>query len=182
MARKTYLRKHRNEGERRVRNIRGNISPTTRNDASGISFGISNGPHWTSFEKFRVQGREGLLGIQPGSVGTLSTPDGTYRILREDDFQHLLGLAREADRIRGGIRMIRRVATFMQEQDNSRSGRLLLELTEELGEIPALPTRRERERLTPENLPSDQENNGFSSVEDDDVELNPAALRRPLRK
>jgi hypothetical protein len=61
------------------------------------------GPEWRSFDQFRNAGPAALDGISLQSVGTLNTKLHTFRILRDEDFQKLIGLASEIHRLRGGI-------------------------------------------------------------------------------
>jgi hypothetical protein len=51
------------------------------------------GPTWSSFEKFRKGGNTTFEEIPEQGVGTLVGKGVTYRVLRDVDFQHLVGLA-----------------------------------------------------------------------------------------
>jgi hypothetical protein len=55
--------------------------------------GLSWGPVWTSFEQFRKGGNTALEEIPEHGVAPLVGRGTTYRILRDADFQHRIGLA-----------------------------------------------------------------------------------------
>ncbi len=105
---------------------------------------------WKSFEKFSTEGEKALSTIKNGAIVTLTTKTGQYRIIEERDFQQLYGLARDVDRLRGGLRA---------------------EAVAMLGELPELPIRDSFEPLMPENIDFD---------EDDDVMLDPDGIERPF--
>ncbi|HLP90958.1 MAG TPA: hypothetical protein VK184_20535 [Nostocaceae cyanobacterium] len=135
------------------------------------SINLHNGPSWQSFEKFRTEGAKALEPIKNGQVATLSTKTGQYRILEEKDFQRLLGLARDVDRLRGGLRVLLRTVRVVQKHPDTDSINLLMETITMLGSLPELPTRDNFEPLTPE---------GFEIDEDDEFELDPSKIERPL--
>src|ERR1035441_10627141 len=60
------------------------------------------GPVWSSFEKLRKGGNSTLEEISEHGVGTLVGKGVTYRILRDADFQHLVGLATDVHRLQQG--------------------------------------------------------------------------------
>lgn len=129
------------------------------------------GPHWTSFEKFRVQGSSALTQIEPGSVGTLASQGCQFRILCDSDFQHLIGLAREVDRVRQGLRVVHAAVQTVQEHPGQSSVNTLVEAALLLGDSPVLPVRHRFAALQPEQSAADDE---------DEVEIDPKAVRRPL--
>jgi len=57
------------------------------------------GPVWASFEQFRMAGPSGPESVGGGQVGTLRTKGGLFRLIRDEDFQLLVGLASEAKRL-----------------------------------------------------------------------------------
>jgi hypothetical protein len=142
------------------------------------SLALTQGPHWGSFEKFRVQGQDALKTITPGAVGTLVTKSGSFRVLRDEDFQRLYGLARDVDRIRRGMRVILTAArTVQQHPDSPSSVETLIEAALLLGDSPVLPTRESFEPLLPEETGTQR---GSAAADDEDeVEIDPAAVRRP---
>ena len=136
------------------------------------SLNLQNGPNWTSFEKFRTEGGKALESVKSGTVATLNTKTGQYRILEEQDFQHLLGLARDVDRLRGGLRVISSSVRVVQKHPDVESIDLLIEAIAMLGGLPELPTRSSFEPLLPED--------GIDVDEDDEVNLDPTTIKRPL--
>lgn len=136
----------------------------------GVSASLAPGPVWGSWEKFRVQGQDGLAHVGPGTFGTLMTRNGQYRILPEADFQRLLGLARDVERIQSGLRVVVAAARAVQRHPDESTTDTLIEAVALLGDVPILPTRSRFEALEPEGLAADDE---------DEVELDPAVVRRP---
>ncbi|MEO0014046.1 MAG: hypothetical protein RLZZ535_2435 [Cyanobacteriota bacterium] len=112
-----------------------------------------------------------LAEIKDGVVATLTTKTGQYRIVEEDDFQHLYGLARDVDRLRGGLRMVTVAVRAAQKHPDPENLEVLAEAVAMLGELPELPTRDSFEPLIPEAPNLD---------EDDDVMLDPHQIERPL--
>lgn len=129
------------------------------------------GQTWQSFEKFRTEGAKALGDIKDGVVATLTTKTGQYRIMEEDDFQHLYGLARDVDRLRGGLRMVTVAVRAAQKHPDPENLEVLAEAVAMLGELPELPARDSFEPLIPEAPNLD---------EDDDVMLDPHQIERPL--
>lgn len=99
------------------------------------------GPYWNSFEQLRVAGSSALDGIEPNSVATVSTKCGVYRILRDGDYQRLLGLAADVHRIKSGITFILSAARFVQKHKDEESINLLIQSVDMLGGSCALPER-----------------------------------------
>ncbi len=105
------------------------------------SFSLQSGPNWSSYEKFRTEGAKALESVKDGTVATLQTKTGQYRILEEHDFQNLLGLAREVERLRGGLRVVVHAVRVAQKHPDTDSLNLLAEAVTMLGNLPDLPTR-----------------------------------------
>lgn len=135
------------------------------------SINLQNGPNWQSFEKLRTEGVKALEPVKDGKVAILTTKTGQYRILEEHDFQKLLGLARDVERLRGGLRVLLRTVRVAQKHPDAESMNLLIETITMLGTLPELPTRDSFEPLMPEGLEIDL---------DDEVNLNPDHIERPL--
>lgn len=104
-------------------------------------------------------------------VATLSTKTGQYRIVEEHDFQHIYGLARDVDRLRGGLRMVTVAVRAAQKHPDPENLEVLAEAVAMLGELSELPTRDSFEPLMPENGNLD---------DDDEVMLDPNDIERPL--
>ena len=135
-------------------------------------FRFRNGASWTSFEKLRLKGAEALSSIANGVIATLQTKTGQYRIIEERDFQAKYGLARDVDRLRGGLRVVVLAVRAAQKHPDPENLNLLAEAVAMLGDLPELPTRNSFDRLLPENFDLDQ---------DDEVMLDPDEIERPLQ-
>jgi hypothetical protein len=112
------------------------------------------GPEWRSFEKFRLAGGAALEAIATGSVATLRAKSGTFRILRDDDFQKLLGLAAEVHRLKRGIPLLLKAARVVSNHpEDPDSIDLLLQSALVLSESDALAERDGHEgfSITPED-------------------------------
>ncbi|MDZ4877705.1 MAG: hypothetical protein CLLPBCKN_007140 [Chroococcidiopsis cubana SAG 39.79] len=132
---------------------------------------LKAGPSWSSFEQFRSQGAKALDSVRGGAIATLQTKTGQYRILAESDFQALLGLARDAERLRVGLRVVVKAVRVVQNHPDSDSLSLLSEAVAVLGELPELPARGNFTPLAPE---------GLEVEEDLEVILDGAQISRPL--
>lgn len=127
------------------------------------------GPVWTSFEQFRVAGPGGPESVGGSQVGTLQTKAGVFRLLRDEDFRFLVGLASEARRLQAGLSTMVHAANVIRDHPSSPSAvDLLLHLANEYGAANAShPTRL-----------SDL----ASAVEDDEVIVDAAEFRRRVHK
>jgi hypothetical protein len=127
------------------------------------------GPVWTSFEQFRVAGPSGPESVGGGQVGTLQTKAGVFRLLRDEDFQVLVGLASEVRRLQGGWSMIVHAANVIRDHPSSPSAvEMLLHLANVYGAANASrPT--ELSDLPP-------------TVEDDEVIVDATELKRRVRQ
>jgi|GEM_PF-1284494 len=143
----------------------------------GSGSALMPGPSWGSFEKFRVQGAGALSQIKPGAVGILTSQGRQFRVMHENDFQQIIGLARESDRARQGLRVIHAAVRTVQEHPGQSSLNTLVEAALLLSESPVLPTRRRFELLQPERGEQWADD---AAGEEDEVELNPKAVRRPF--
>jgi hypothetical protein len=127
------------------------------------------GPVWASFEQFRMAGPSGPEAVGGGQVGTLRTKGGLFRLLRDEDFQLLVGLASEAKRLQGGLTTMVHAAKVIRDHPSSPSAvELLLHLAAEYGTGDA-----NQRSLTPEVAPI---------AEDDEVIVDAAELKRRVRK
>ncbi|RUT06000.1 hypothetical protein DSM106972_032060 [Dulcicalothrix desertica PCC 7102] len=135
--------------------------------------GFKVGLTWRSFEKFRQEGAKALESIKDGIVGILHTKTGQYRILEERDFQKLYGLARDVDRLQGGLRIVVSAARALKKDpDNPDTMDVLLQSITFLGSLPELPTREKFEPLLVETTELD---------EDDEVILNSKELEKLIK-
>jgi len=111
------------------------------------------GPEWPSFEKFRLSGGTALEAIATGSVATLQVKSSRFRILRDDDFQRLLGLASEVHRLKRGITIVVQAAKVVAKHPEDQDGiQLLFQSASLLSESNILPERDGHEsfQITPE--------------------------------
>lgn len=143
--------------------------PLSTKDSTSLN--LQSGPIWLSFEKFRTEGAKALLSLKDGKVAILQTKTGQYRILEEHDFQELLGLARDVDRLRRGLRVLLHTARVVQKHPDADSLNLLVETVTMLGSLPELPTRDSFEPLLPEDIEIEP---------DDEVDIDPDRIHRPF--
>ncbi|HEY9706219.1 MAG TPA: hypothetical protein V6C58_27530 [Allocoleopsis sp.] len=133
------------------------------------------GAYWPSFEQFRKEGANALESVKDGTIATLQTKSGQYRILAEKDFQKLYGLARDIERLSGGLRVVVSAIRAVQKHPDTETINVLLESVNLIGNMPALPTRKSFEPLQPEGF-EDEDN------DDDEYILDPKLINRPLNK
>ena len=124
-------------------------------EKNSTSFSLHSGSTWSSFEKFRTEGAKALHTVKNGTVGTLQTKNGHYRILEEQDFQTLLGLANEAERLQGGLRVVVHAIRVAQKHPDTDSLNLLAQVVTMLGNLPEVPRRSGFPPLDPEGLDVD---------------------------
>ena len=123
---------------------------------------------WPSFDKFKLEGATALERVQSGSVGSLTTKTGQYRILTESDYQTLLGLASEVRRMKGGLNAIIASATVARRHRDAEALEALMQVVVAVGDFPRLPTNDITDRLNLEITEDDT---------DDDAILDPQALK-----
>jgi hypothetical protein len=99
------------------------------------------GPIWSSFEQFRKGGSASLEEIPEHGVGTLVGRGVTYRILREADFQNLVGLAADVRRIRQGLNVVIQAAKVVSKHPDQEHVQLLLHSAALFAGSPVLLTR-----------------------------------------
>jgi hypothetical protein len=99
------------------------------------------GPTWNSFEQFRKGGSTSLEEIPEHGVGTLVGRGVTYRILREADFQSLLGLAADVHRLQQGLNIIIQAAKVVAKHPDQEHVQLLVHSAALFAGSPVLPTR-----------------------------------------
>ncbi len=133
------------------------------------------GPHWGSFEQFRVNGVDGLLNaLQEDQVGTLDVKNREFALLQAGAFQRLLGIARDADRLSHSLRALLQAVTLLQETGSSQPAlEHVYELADLFAPLASLPSARWRELV----FDADEQCN--VPVEELDFELDPAKVPRP---
>jgi len=102
---------------------------------------LAPGPFWQSFEQYRVSGSTALESIVPGTVATLHSKSSLFRILREEDFQRLIGLASEVHRLKTGVTFVVKAAKVLVKHKDRESMELLLHSALMLNESRVLPER-----------------------------------------
>jgi hypothetical protein len=142
----------------------------TTNDRQNF-FSLKLGQNWQSFEKFRTEGIKALENIKNGVVATLTTKTGQYRIVEERDFQEMYGLARDVERLRGGLRLVTVAIRAAQKHPDPETLEVLAEAVALLGDLPELPTRNKFDPLLPEDIALDDE---------DEVTLDYGEILRPF--
>lgn len=132
---------------------------------------LNSGPTWNSFDQFRKGGVQTLAPLSSGVVGTLRTGNAQYKILLDSDFQVLLGLATEVDRLKKGMRVVLSAAKVVERHHDDLSIESLMAAVSMIIDGPELPTRNgwDSSELADPEIEMDS---------DDEVELE--NLERPL--
>lgn len=122
--------------------------------AAGSTHGLIVGPIWNSFEDFRTAGNGGLEKIPLCGVAVLNCKAGSFRIIRDADFQRLVGVASEVIRLQGGLKVMVHAARIAVKHPDEDHLKMLLESARLVAECPELPQRVGHEplRLTPQEL------------------------------
>jgi hypothetical protein len=130
------------------------------------------GPTWSSFEQFRKGGSSSLEEIPEHGVGTLVGRGVTYRILREADFQNLVGLAADVRRLQQGLNVVIQAAKVVAKHPDQEHVQLLLHSAALFAGSPVLPTREGHDgfKLTQEEV---------DAQAPDDFSLENAEIPRP---
>ncbi len=128
------------------------------------------GPRWPSFEQFRKAGEASLDDISEHAVATLVAKRGTYRILREPDFQQLQGVTAEIRRFQNGINIVIRAARAYAKHSDKEHSDLLLESISLITNTPVLPTFEGHERVMPDAVMAE---------DSDDFDWETAVVPRP---
>lgn len=123
---------------------------------------------WLSFDKFKLEGATALERVQNGSVGTLITKTGQYRILTEPDYQGLLGLASEVRRMKEGLNAIIATATVARLHRDTATLDALMQVVIAVGDLPRLPSN---DQITALKLETDENDT------DDEAILDASALK-----
>lgn len=99
-----------------------------------MSINLHVGPTWERFEDIRVGAAAKLSSIRNGTMGILKLKKAQYRIISEDDFQKLYGIATEADHLRRDVQLIIQAATIVSESDSEASRKMLQMVAFEISE------------------------------------------------
>lgn len=140
--------------------------------ASAAGSSLVPGPRWSSFEQFRKGGETSLDEIPEHGVATLVAKRGSYRVLRDSDFQTLVGHAADVRRLQQGLSLVIKAARVVAKHNDEEHRQLLLESVSMIAGSPVLPTRNGHDgfQLTEEELESSTE---------DDFDFEHAVIPRP---
>jgi hypothetical protein len=131
---------------------------------------LTLGPRFASFDKLKSAGSNALDAVKQGAIAKLETKTGGYVILEESDFQRLLGLARDVQRLRDGLELVIAAVEAVELHQDQVTIETLVRATKVVGRVPALPTHDGQRAAAPE---------GFE-IDDVDVELNSENLTTPV--
>lgn len=86
-----------------------------------IELRIEPGPHWSSFEQFRLSGVDGLRqALGPKQVGRLNVKGEEFVIMHSESFTRLHGAAQEASHLRRQLRLIQQAVQLIDETHGSQ--------------------------------------------------------------
>lgn len=153
------------------------VQTTTTQHSSGTdvpssALEVVPGPTWSSFEQFRRSGGAALEEIPIHGVGTLRGKAGTFRILREEDFQRLLGLAAEIHRLQSGLGFVIQAAKVVAKHPDQEHVQLLIHSASLVAGSPVLPVREGHESF--QLSPAEE-----SQASTDDFDVSTAEVPRP---
>jgi hypothetical protein len=115
---------------------------STNEVANAFAFNaLVPGPVWTSFEHFRRGGTGILESVPEHGVATLRSKVGIFRVMRDSDFQGLIGLASEVHRLQIGLKFVVKAARVALKHPDKEHFELLIQSTSLITEFPELPQR-----------------------------------------
>lgn len=129
--------------------------------------------NWKSFEDFRKAGAKALEPVKEGAIATLKTGTGDYRVMSEQDFQNLYGLACDVARLQGGLSVVLTAARAVQKHNDPETVQVLIQTIKMMGNLSALPTREDSDFSETEASDSEIE-------EEDEMIDDPSLLERPV--
>lgn len=130
---------------------------------------LKPGPQWSSLEALQGSGEATLASVKGGVVARLTTESGAYRLLADDDFQALLGLAQDVNRLSTAVSYLVAAAQAGNGLPNQEALQELLALVKD---VPELAAQQAHETIAPEQEISDSDRDG--------VITDPAELRAAL--
>ncbi len=143
-------------------------------------FALRSGPHWDSFEQFRMGGPKQLeAGLGRGQVGELRVKGRDYVIMERETFNQLYGLAQDIRRLRHAMVLVRQAAQLVLHTSGARMA--IEHLRDLTAYLPGLTTER---AAAPRELAFDEDEReddveGESAGEEPGFELDPGRVRRP---
>jgi hypothetical protein len=141
-------------------------STTQFGNSAFWSLQLQPGPYWSSYDQLKQSGSTALERIKPLCVGTVATKTGVYRILRDTDYQKLIGLAADVHRLKTGVRFVVNVAKVVEKHRDQESIDLLVQTVAMLGESPVLPERdgHQQFEISPEEAAANTEEIDFDRI------------------
>jgi hypothetical protein len=129
--------------------------------SEGATHELVVGPLWQSFEEFRTAGNAGLDRIPLHGVAILNCKAGSFRILRDADFQRVLGLAADVSRLQRGLKVVIQAARVAVKHPDEDHIKLLIDSASLIAECPELPQREGHEalRLTDQEVAEEASDN-----------------------
>lgn len=115
------------------------------------------GPQWPSLEALQGSGETALESVKDGVVARLTADSGVYRLLTDDDFQALLGLAQDVSRLSTAVND---VVTAAQAAKGHLDQGLLQQLRALVKDVPELAAQRAHGSLAQEEEFSDSDSDG----------------------
>ena len=155
---------------------------TRHHEAKLERLSLSTGPTWTSFERLRIAGSKAPLTIKANTTGCLVTKTSQYRILHEADFQRLLGLASEVERVTSGLRAVALAVELVKQHCDEANLEQLSTALSALTEDLALPTRAGHDALETRVEPEAALANSSAVREEDGIDLVVSTALRPINK
>ena len=83
------------------------------------------GPIFEKFEDIRVGAAQKLLEVRDGAIGILKIRQKQYRILSEEDYQRLYGMAKDAEILSKEVSLVLQAAVVVGESDTEASRTML---------------------------------------------------------
>lgn len=151
------------------------VTASSREVTDKQELDLRPGPHWGSFEQFRVNGVDGLLNaLREDQVGTLDVKSQEFVLVWSNSFQRLLALARDADRLSHSLHALLQAVALLRETEGSQAAlEHVYELADLFAPLASPPPARSRE------LVFDADEQCDVPVDELDFELDPAKIPRP---
>jgi hypothetical protein len=134
---------------------------STNENAAAFAVNLVPGPTWTSFEQFRTGGTTGLDGIPQHGVATLRCKNSEFKVIRDSDFQRLVGLASEVCRLQSGLKFIIQAAKVFHKHPDDDHFKLIIQSASMIASSPELPQRTGHEsfQITSQELKDESSDN-----------------------
>lgn len=117
-------------------------------------FALRPGPAWGSVEDLLGSGDAALEEVASGAVATLGSRVGRFRLLSEDDFQALYGMALEARRVAAELNSV--LGNLGERPDADTAQSVIARVVELADSLDTLPAHSAHGMLEPEGLDLDE--------------------------